>query len=106
MTASNNEWAAPFLDELRKFYFSEEFLLVSNNASGEFGVASVDTKLLYQSNNKFYLTNNFDRLLTKFWDTSNIDNWTRTEVYYNERILLFAKEVCYGLHMCSTILNI
>ena len=52
MTASINEWVAPFLDKLRKFYCSEDFLLVYNNASGVFGVASADTKLLYQDDNK------------------------------------------------------
>ena len=36
------------MDELRKFYCSEDFLFVSNNASGEFGVASTNAKLLYQ----------------------------------------------------------
>ena len=55
MTASINEWAAPFLDGLRKFYYSEDFLLVYDNASGEFGVASTDAKLLYQGDNKFIL---------------------------------------------------
>ena len=49
-----------------------------------------------------YLINDFERLLTKFWNSSNVHNWTRIELYYSERILWFAKEVCYGLHMCST----
>ena len=102
MTASINEWAAPFLDGSRKFYYSEDFLLVYDNASGEFGVASTDAKLLYQGDNKFYLTNNFERHLTKFWNSSNVHDSTRIELYYSKRILWFAKEVCYGLHMCST----
>ena len=102
MTASINEWTALFLDELRKFCCSEDFLLVYNNASGDFGVASADAKSLHQSDNKFYLTNDFERLLTKFWNSSNVYNWTRIELYYSERILRFAKEVCYGLYMCST----
>ena len=99
MTASINEWAAPFLDGSRKFYYSEDFLLVYDNASGEFGVASTDAKLLYQGDNKFYLTNNFERHLTKFWNSSNVHDSTRIELYYSKRILWFAKEVCYGLHV-------
>ena len=102
MTLSINKWAASFLDELRKFYCSEDFLFVSNNASGEFGVASTNAKLLYHGDDKMYFTNDFERPLTKFWNSSNVHNWTRIKLYYSGRILWSATEVIYGLHMCST----
>ena len=83
-------------------YCGEDFLFVYNNASGEFGVASTSTKLLYQGDDKIYFTNDFERLLAKSWKNSSVQNWTRIELYYSGCILWFAKEVIYGPHMCST----
>ena len=102
MTPSINEWAAPFLDDLRKYCSCKDFILVYDNVSGKFGFPSAEVKLLYQGDNKSYSTSDFQRILTKLWNNSLVHNWKRIELYYSGSILWFVKQACYGPHMCST----
>ena len=90
------------MDDLRKYCCCNDFILVYDNVSGKFGFPSADVKLLYHGDNKSYSTSDFEKILAKLWNNSNVHNWTRTELYYSGSILLFAKQVCYGPHMCST----
>ena len=103
MTFSINEWAAPFLDDLRKYHSCKDFILVYDNVYGMFGVASTDAKLLYQGDNKSYFTSYFERILTKFWNKSNVQNWTRFEPYYSGSIFCFVKQVCNEPHTTCII---
>ena len=67
----------------------------------EFGVAAADIKVLNRANNREYFSSNFEKILSKYWEHSPCEQWTRIEMYANDGVLYLAKRIIFGTHYCD-----
>ena len=84
---------------LQKFYLNDDFSFIYNNMSHEFGVAPSDIKLVFKGNDKDYFFSDFQKILSKYWEGSPCQHWTRIEIQSPDDILWFGKRVIYGTHL-------
>ena len=96
-----NKWIRNFMTHLRKFYINNDRAFVYNDLSKEFGVATTDIKVLNRGNNREYFFSDFEKVLSKYWEHSPCEQWTRIEMYANDGALYFAKHIIFGTHYCD-----
>ena len=89
------------MTHLRKFYISNDLAFVYNDLLKEFEVAAADIKLFDRRNDRVYFSSNFEKLLSKYQEHSLCEQWTRTEMFANNRVLYFAKRIIFGKHFCD-----
>ena len=86
-----NKWIAGLMNHLRKFYLNDKLSLGYSNMSHEFGVAASDVKLVfYKGNDNDYFSSDFERILSKHWESSPCQHWKRIEIQPSDGILWFA----------------
>ena len=89
------------MTHLRKFYINDDLAFVYNYLSKEFGVAAADIKVLNRGNDREYISSNFEKILSKYWEHSPCEQWTSIEMYANDEVLYFAKRIIFGTHYCD-----
>ena len=70
-----NKWINNFKTHLRKFYITDDLVLIHNVLSKEFGVAAADIKVLIIENKREYVSSNFEKVLSKYWEHSLSKQW-------------------------------
>ena len=72
-----NKWINNFKTHLRKFYITDDLTFVYNVLSKEFGVAAADVKVLIIENKREYVSSDFEKILSKYWEHSPSEQWAR-----------------------------
>ena len=70
-----NKWINNFKTHLRKFYITDDLVLIHNVLSKEFGVAAADIKVLIIENKREYVSSDFEKVLSKYWEHSLSKQW-------------------------------
>lgn len=88
------------MSHLRKLYLSDNLAFVYNDLLHEFGIAAAEVKLISKGNDREYFSSDFENILSKYWEHSPCEQWTRIEMYANGGVLYFAKRIIFGAHYC------